>query len=323
MSDCNRSPTVRGASLVAGHARPAIVRLTAGMGNESRRLRVAFLGLGRMGTPMARHVLTAGHDLTVWNRTGGRADALAADGATVAPTPAAAASGRDVVVLMLADPDAVEQVLLGPDGVASGADPDTLVVDGSTIGPDASRRMATRLREHRLRYVDAPVYGSVGPATEGTLGVLAGGEEMDVAAARPLLELWGDPEKVRHVGLIGAGSAAKLVRNLTLGLALAGIGDALRLAATLDLPPDVVDELIAAGPLGAAFPPVRQILASGPPETAGFTVDMLTKDLRLCLAAEPRLRLVDAAREAGEAVHSAGHGQDDSRALPLRMRDAS
>ncbi|MCI4062295.1 NAD(P)-dependent oxidoreductase [Micromonospora sp. R77] len=291
------------------------------MGSDARRLRVAFLGLGRMGTPMARHVREAGHDLTVWNRTPGKTDALAAAGATVADTPAAAAAGRDVVVLMLADPDAVEQVLLGPDGVASGADPDTLVVDGSTIGPDASRRMATRVRDHRLRYVDAPVYGSVGPATAGTLGVLAGGDEADVAAARPLLELWGDPEQVRHVGPVGAGSAAKLVRNLSLGLALAGIGDALRLAATLDLPADVVDELMAAGPLGAAFPGVREILASGPPGTAGFTVDMLTKDLRLCLAAEPRLPLVDAARRVGEEAHAAGHGQDDTRALPVWWRD--
>ncbi|MFC4146915.1 NAD(P)-dependent oxidoreductase [Micromonospora mangrovi] len=293
------------------------------MGSDARRLRVAFLGLGRMGTPMARHVRDAGHDLTVWNRTPGKADALAAAGATVADTPAAAAAGRDVVVLMLADPEAVEQVLLGPDGVASGAEPDTLVVDASTIGPDASRRMADRLREHRLRYVDAPVYGSVGPATAGTLGVLAGGAEADVAAARPLLELWGDPEQVRHVGPVGAGSAAKLVRNLSLGLALAGIGDALRLAATLDLPADVVDELMAAGPLGAAFPGVREILASGPPETAGFTVDMLTKDLRLCLAVEPRLPLVDAARRVGEEAHATGHGQDDTRTLPVWQRDAS
>ena len=213
-------------------------------------------------------------------------------------------------------------MLLGPDGVASRADPDTLVVDGSTIGPDASRRMATRLREHRLRYVDAPVYGSVGAGHRGHPRRAGRRRETDVAAARPLLELWGDPKK-RHVGPVGAGSAAKLVRNLTLGLALAGIGDALRLAATLDLPPDVVDELIAAGPLGAAFPPVREILAAGPPETAGFTVDMLTKDLRLCLAAEPRLPLVDAAREVGEAAHAAGHGQDDTRALPVWRRDAS
>ncbi|MEV0153349.1 NAD(P)-dependent oxidoreductase [Micromonospora sp. NPDC050686] len=292
------------------------------MSDDHRRPRVAFLGLGRMGTPMARHVLTAGHDLTVWNRSPGKTEPLAAAGASVAGSPAEAAAGRDVVVLMLADPDAVEQVLFGPDGVAAGAAPNTLVVDGSTIGPDASRRMAERLREPRLRYVDAPVYGSVGPATEGTLGVLAGGAEADVAAARPLLELWGDPKQVRHVGPTGAGSAAKLVRNLTLGLALAGIGDALRLAATLELPGDVVDELIAAGPLGAAFPGVRQILAAGPPETASFTVDMLTKDLRLCLAAEPRLPLVDAARAVGEAVHADGHGPDDTRALPLLMRDA-
>ncbi|MEH0842844.1 NAD(P)-dependent oxidoreductase [Micromonospora sp. CPCC 205711] len=292
------------------------------MTNAARRPRVAFLGLGRMGTPMARHVLDAGHDLTVWNRSAGKADPLAAAGATVAGTPAEAAADRDVVVLMLADPAAVEAVLLGPDGVVAGAAPGTLVVDASTVGPDASKRAAEALRGRGLRHVDAPVYGSVGPATEGTLGVLAGGAAEDVEAARPLLELWGDPAKVRHVGPTGAGSAAKLVRNLTLGLALAGIGDALRLADRLDLPADVVAELVGDGPLGAAFPAVRPILDQGPPERAGFTVDMLTKDLRLCLDVEPRLPLVDAARAVGESAHAAGRGQDDTRALPVWMRDA-
>lgn len=323
MSDCNRSPTVRGASLIAGRARPAIVRLTAGMGNESRRLRVAFLGLGRMGTPMARHVLTAGHDLTVWNRTGGRADALAADGATVAPTPAAAACDRDVVVLMLADPDAVEQVLLGPDGVASGADPDTLVVDGSTIGPDASRRMATRLREHRLRYVDAPVYGSVGPATEGTLGVLVGGEETDVAAARPLLEPLGRP---------GEGAARRAGRRRQRGQAgpqphprPRPRRDRRRVAAGRDPRPPA-----RRGGRADRRRPARRGLPAGTPDPgvrAAGDRRLHRRHAHQGPAALSGRRAPAAAGgrgpRGGEAAHAAGHGQDDSRALPLRMRDAS
>ncbi len=284
---------------------------------------VAFLGLGRMGAPMARHVLTAGYDLAVWNRTRDKAEPLGRDGAQVADTPAQAASGRQVVVLMLATPDAVRDVLFDPDhGVVTTAEPGTLVIDSSTIGPTASREVAARLAEHDLRYVDAPVYGSVAPATEGTLRVFAGGDAADFERARPLLELWGDPDKVDLVGPVGTGSAAKLVVNLTLGTSIAAIGEALRLGRELNLDQSLVNSLIEASPLGAAFPPIKALIdamESGEAQPANFELGLLRKDLDLCLAEAPDLALTGAAREACRRAMGAGHASDDARALAVVM----
>jgi 3-hydroxyisobutyrate dehydrogenase-like beta-hydroxyacid dehydrogenase len=287
--------------------------------SQSEQPRVAFLGLGRMGAPMARHVLAAGYELVVWNRDAAKAEPLREAGAQVAGAPAAAVTGRDVVVLMLADPDAVREVLFGPDGVAAGAKPGTLVIDASTIGPDASREVAARLADHGVRYVDAPVAGSVKPATDGTLGVLAGGSDEDFAAARPFLVLWGEEGKVQHVGPVGAGSAAKLVRNLTLGLSLAGIGEALRLGAALELEPALVHELIAGSPFGASFGGVREVIESGRRTPANFSIALLTKDLDLCADAADGLPMVDAARAAGRTAIANGYAEDDCRALPVHI----
>src|SRR3954468_1491381 len=167
-------------------------------------MRVAFLGLGRMGVAMARHVVDAGHELHVWNRTPGKADELVAAGAVEAKTVADAVTDADAVVLMLFGPDSVREVL--PDVLAA-APSGVLVIDSTTIGPDAAHEFAGLCASSGARYVDAPVAGSVGPATEGTLGVLAGASEQDWAEAEPLLQLWGDPARVRRVGPVGAGSA--------------------------------------------------------------------------------------------------------------------
>ncbi|MET9020774.1 NAD(P)-dependent oxidoreductase [Actinopolymorpha sp. NPDC004070] len=282
--------------------------------------KVAFLGLGRMGAPMARHVLTAGYDLAVWNRTRDKAEPFGRDGAQVADTPARAVAGRQVVVLMLATPEAVRDVLFDPDdGVVNAAEPGTLVIDSSTIGPTASREVAARLAERDLRYVDAPVYGSVAPATEGTLRVFAGGDAEDFERARPLLELWGDPDKVDLVGPVGTGSAAKLVVNLTLGTSIAAIGEALRLGRELDLEQSLINSLIEASPLGAAFPPIRAIMESGQAQPANFELGLLRKDLDLCLAEVDDLALTGAAREACQRAMAAGHASDDARALAVVM----
>lgn len=281
---------------------------------------VAFLGLGRMGAPMARHVLAAGHDLAVWNRTRNKAEPLGRDGAQVAGTPALAAAGRQVVVLMLTTPDAVREVLFDPDhGVLAAAEPGTLVIDSSTIGPTASREVAARLAEHDLRYVDAPVYGSIAPAAEGTLRVFAGGDPADFERARPLLCLWGDPDKVALVGPVGTGSAAKLVVNLTLGTSIAAIGEALRLGRVLELKQSLVNSLIEASPLGAAFPPIRAIMESRQAQPANFELGLLRKDLDLCLAEADDLALTAAAREACQRAMGAGHAADDARALAVLM----
>src|SRR5689334_11503821 len=169
-------------------------------------MKVAFLGLGRMGVPMAAHVVRAGHDLTVWNRTAGKAGDLVELGATEARSVASAVSGAEVVVLMLFGPDAVRAVLADVIDNVPGA----LVLDASTIGPDAAHEFAKACHAGGLRYVDAPVAGTVKPATEGTLGVFLGGAPADVAQAQELAVLWGDPDRIRHVGGVGSASALKL-----------------------------------------------------------------------------------------------------------------
>jgi 3-hydroxyisobutyrate dehydrogenase len=261
-----------------------------------------------MGAPMAAHVQRAGHDLTVWNRT---PKPGAVPGAREAKTVAEAVGDTEAVVTMLFGPDAVRHVLAG---VAAAAPEGTLLVESSTIGPAAARDLAKTYPG--LRFVDAPVVGSVGPATDGTLGVLAGGAVTDFHEAEPLLTLWGDPAKVRHLGPVGAGSAMKLVVNLTLGVAMGGIGDALRLAGDLGLDRMDTLDVIAMGPLGGSVGTKRAMLESGDFSATGFSLDLMAKDLALALdAADGDLSMTRAALAAARDAVNAGHGGDDYSAL--------
>ena len=199
--------------------------------------RVAFLGLGRMGAPMAGRLSNAGHDLVVWSRTSAHADALA-DRAEVASSPAEAGSKAEVAVTMLTDGGALEEVVLGRDGLAEGLGPGTLLIDMSTTGPAPARKVAKALEEREVGFVDAPVAGSVGPASEGTLAIMVGGADEAVERARPLLEILGDPERTWHVGPVGAGQAAKLMVNLVLGGVTAAVAEGFTLGRVLGLSPD-------------------------------------------------------------------------------------
>ena len=276
-------------------------------------MRVAFLGLGRMGAPMAAHLPAAGHDLTVWNRTPGRAASLVAQGAREAASIADAVRGAEAVVTMLFGPDAVREVLAK---VAAHAPAGALVVDCSTVGPDVARESAELLRGKGLRYVDAPVAGSIGPATEGTLAVFAGGTPEDYAAAEPLLHLWGDPAKVRHTGPAGSGSAAKLVVNLSLGVVMGAVGEALRLADDLGVDRRTALDVLALGPLGFTVAQKRAMFESGDYRPANFSLALMAKDLGLCAAAaKGELRLTGAARDAARAAVAAGHGDEDYSGL--------
>ena len=268
-------------------------------------MRVAFLGLGRMGAPMAAHVARAGHDLTVWNRTPGKAADLTTLGAREAKSVADAVEGAEAVVTMLFGPEAVREVL-------AEARPhlgDALVIESSTIGPAVAREVGKG-----LRFVDAPVVGSVKPATDGTLGVLAGGTDEDYAAAEPLLALWGD--RVRHVGPVGSGSALKLVVNLTLGVAMGGIGEALRLAGDLGVDRTATLDALAMGPLAASVNTKRQMLEAGEFTPVGFSLDLMAKDLDLALrAADGDLALTRQALAAARDAVASGHGTDDYASL--------
>lgn len=284
-------------------------------------MRIAFLGLGRMGRALAAHIARSPeHELTVWNRTPGKAGDLVAAGAREATSVADAVTGAELVLLMLFGPDAVSAVL---DEVVAAAAADTLVVDCSTVGPAFARECAERLAEAGLRYVDAPVAGSVGPATEGKLGVLVGGADDAVAFARPVLALWADPDRLTHLGPAGSGSAMKLVINTTLGTSMAGLGEALRLAADLGLSEGVTFDVLCAGPFGWTINLKRDPLSRGDTATPQFALDALAKDLGLALDQGDRpLPSIQAAADAARAAIDDGRGGHDYAALAAYLMAA-
>ena len=283
-------------------------------------MRVAFLGLGRMGVAMAAHVAAAGHELTVWNRTPGKAADLVAEGATEARSVAAAVDGADAVVLMLFGPDSVREVL--PE-VLSAAPTGVLVVDGTTIGPEAARAFGRQCTEAGARYVDAPVAGSIGPATEGTLGVLAGAREQDWPDAEPLLHLWGDPARVRRVGDVGAGSALKLVVNQGIGVLAAGLGEALKLGTELGLDRALVLDVLGMGAYGWTLNQKRSMVEDADFSGTQFSLDLLGKDLDLAVSAarDAGLDVTRAALGAVRAALDAGHGGEDYAAVIGHLAD--
>ena len=251
--------------------------------------RIAFLGLGRMGAPMAGRLSNAGHDLVVWSRTRAHAEALA-DRAEVAGSPAEAGAKAEVAVTMLTDGGALEEVVLGRDGLAEGLGSGTLLVDMSTTGPGPARKTAKALEARGIGFVDAPVAGSAGPAAEGTLAIMVGGSDEAVERARPLLDLLGDPDRTWHLGPVGAGQAAKLMVNLVLGEVTAAVAEGFTLGRVLGLSADdALDVLEGASAAAQTVRSKRDKLRSGDYGDANFRLALMHKDLRLA---------VDAARAA-------------------------
>jgi 3-hydroxyisobutyrate dehydrogenase-like beta-hydroxyacid dehydrogenase len=239
--------------------------------------RVAFLGLGTMGAPMAANVLRRGFPLTVWNRTADRAAPLTAAGARAASSPAECARGADIVVLMLADPPAVDAVVGAMlDGVAPGA----LVVDMSTVDPACARRTAAALAPRGARYVDAPVSGTRKPAVDGTLLVMAGGAPEDVERARPVLEAMG---RLVRVGDVGHGMAMKLVLN-GLGVhMLTGLQALIVLGRKLGLDGVTMLDVIGRGAFSSPLFQSKGARILDGDFAPDFTVKLLRKDQALVL----------------------------------------
>lgn len=268
---------------------------------------IAFLGLGRMGVLLAGHVLSAGHDLAVWNRSPGKAGPLVERGAREASSVAGAVSGADVVVLMLFGPESVREVLAE---VVTAAAPGTLVIDGTTIGPHAACEFGAATAAAGLRYIDAPVAGSTGPAAEGTLGVLVGGTQSDYDEALPLLHLWGAPEKVRRVGDVGAGSALKLCVNQGLGVMAAGVGEALRLGDELGLDRSTLLDVLGATAYGWYLGQKRPMLDTDDFAATTFSLDLMAKDLDLAVSAGAELPVTAACLDAARSALAEHAGED-------------
>ncbi|MBS2535751.1 NAD(P)-dependent oxidoreductase [Catenulispora sp. NF23] len=227
--------------------------------------KVAFLGLGAMGAPMAVRLVRAGYDVVVWNRTAARAEPLTTLGATAAATPAEAVAGAEVVVTMLSDPAAVTAVA---EAVAPALRPDAVLVEMSTIGPDGTRHVR-ELIPASVGMVDAPVMGSVDRAASGALTVLAGGTPRDLARVADLLAVFGT---VTECGGPGAGSARKLVLISGIVAGVTVVGETLALAERLGL--DDPRAVLEASPLSGL---AARLFADG----VDFSAEMAGKDLRL------------------------------------------
>ena len=189
--------------------------------------RVAFLGLGAMGAPMATNLLKAGVPLTVWNRTASKTEPLARLGAHVAKSPAHAGAEADAVITMLSAPKDVEQVVGGPDGALDGMKSGSVLIDMSTVSPSTSRKLAGAAVAKGVEFLDAPVVGSKGPATDGTLVILVGGLPQTLQRVRPILAAMG--RTIIHAGNVGMGSTLKLATNLMLAHLMAGFAEGVHL----------------------------------------------------------------------------------------------
>jgi 3-hydroxyisobutyrate dehydrogenase-like beta-hydroxyacid dehydrogenase len=247
-------------------------------------LKIAFLGLGKMGLPMARRLLEAGHELTVWNRTSARAASLVAQGATLAGTPAEAVEAAEAVLTMLFDDASNEDVLFGleggSDGVLDALRPGALHTAFSTISVALSERLTEEHTRRNQLFVAAPVFGRPNVAEEGRLWIVAAGAEAAIAAARPLLE-----PLCRGLSVIGAeprmAHALKLGGNFLISAMIHSLGEAFVYAAGQGIDPEVFLETINSALFQSPFYAAYGKVMLHPPQTPGATIDLGAKDLRL------------------------------------------
>ena len=270
--------------------------------------RIGFLGLGRMGVLMADRLVAAGHEVTGWNRTPGKEFS-----GTVAQTAAEAVAGKELVITMLSDPEAVRAVL---EGISDHLDQGALVVEMSTIGPEAVAEARAKLRDD-VRLVDAPVIGSLPQAGNGELKIFAGGAAEDVDAAREELAVLGT---VQHVGPLGDGAAIKLVLNISTITTMVMLGESLALADRLGLDQESTLDALGGTAVGAFVTRIRPRI--GNPDTpTNFALGLAEKDLRLALESGLGDGLVAAARDRLAAAGANGSADADLSAVISSIRD--
>lgn len=263
-------------------------------------MKIAFLGLGIMGSRMAANLAAAGHELTVWNRTAATAEAFAAQHAvTAAASPLAAATAADLVITMVVDGAQVEQVLLGPDGAATAGGPRRFA-DCSTIGPAEARRIAGRLAEHGHSFLDAPVTGSSPRAEDGTLTFMVGASDADFAAAEPAFAAMG--KLIVHAGPVGQGQVVKVINNALAAINTTAVAEALLLGQAAGADLDALVQVVAAGSGASAMLELKSGPMRAHDYSTLFKLDHMLKDVRLCLEQARAAGVPFSFAEATEAV---------------------
>jgi len=274
---------------------------------------IAVLGTGTMGAPMARNLLRAGFGVRVWNRTVAKAAALAADGAQPARTAAAAAANADVLITMLADGAAVEQVAAGPTGALSVLRPGAIWIQMSTVGVGWCDRLGELADCHGVRYVDAPVSGSAGPAARGELEILASAADSARVLAEPIFDVLG--RRTVWLPRRGDGSRLKLALNNWLAVLVEGMAETLTFVGALGLDPHVMLASITGGPLASEYALAKGLAMLDRDFAPGFPLRRAAKDAELALHAADQhavhLPLTDALLPRWRAAIANSHGGDD------------
>ena len=284
-------------------------------------MRIAFLGLGIMGRPMAQNLVKAGHQLKVWNRSPGKV----VDGATTSPTPEEAAQGAEIVWICVSDTKAVEQVLFGKDGAAESVKPGTIVVDSSTILPSASLKFAELIRKKGADFVDAPVTGSKVGAESGQLIFIVGARQETFDKLQPLFKAMG--KSVVRVGENGKGLAAKLSMNLMIALTYEGFAEALVLAEKQNVDLKALLSLINQSMVRSGVVEYKAPFVMQRDFSANFPLRLMHKDIHLMLEAArnngvklPGLETVD---EVYKASVKEGHADLDYAATLLTLEKSA
>lgn len=249
---------------------------------------IAFIGLGIMGSPMAVHLVKAGHAVAGYNRTPDKAAPLAAAGGRAARSIADAVTGAEVVALMVPDSPDVQDVLTGPDGVFAHAAPGTLIIDFSSIRPDVTRELAGEAARRGLRYLDAPVSGGEAGARNAALSIMVGGEADAFEAARPLFDVVG--KTVVHVGPSGSGQTVKAANQLIVAANIEALAEAVVFLRAYGVDLEAALEVLGGGLAGSAVLAQKRANMIGHSFEPGFRVALHHKDLGI---------VTSAAREAG------------------------
>lgn len=279
--------------------------------------RAGFIGLGIMGQGMALNLLRAGFALTVWNRTAARMEPVVAAGASPANHPAAVAAASDIIFVCVSDTPDVEAVLLGENGVIHGIEPGAVVVDHSTISPQATKRFGAALADRGAQMLDAPISGGSEGAAQGTLSIMVGGDADQLARVRPMLDAMG--KTITHVGPLGAGQTVKAVNQILVVNNMQGIAEALLLAEASGLDLEKTLAAVSGGAAGSWMLSFRAPQVIERDWRPGFTIDLQTKDLRLVMEAADQLGIplpsTGQIFQAYRTLQQTGLGGDGNHAL--------
>jgi 2-hydroxy-3-oxopropionate reductase len=280
---------------------------------------IGFIGLGLMGRPMAKNLLKAGYPVVVHNRSRGPVDDLVAAGARAGASPADVARQATRIITMVPDSPDVERVLDGPDGVFTAMQAGTIVIDMSSIAPGVARRLASRARALGGAMLDAPVSGGDIGAINGTLSIMVGGDAADFLAAKPILDVMGNPEKVVHVGESGAGQLCKLCNQMVIGGTLVVVAEALALARKAGVDASKVREALLGGFAQSRVLEVHGERAIKGTFKPGFKTHLYAKDMRNVVStlAEHSVPATVTAvvQQLLHATMAAGHGEDDNSVM--------